>query len=187
MAKRGSGGGKTGPERTVRRGNDGAPLLERSVRSEAEPIARWLALCGWLRARGTGLRPGKVRLEGKVGDRLHAVLCTIPYPGGKREALGATGVAWRALRERCVPERITVVLDDLAPDPWQFVDLLEGSDSFDRPIDRAFADIRRRYGVRAIQCGITGDPTGPYTGLKIAFDRVPSLEEVDLFCGGSHG
>ena len=72
-------------------------------------------------------------------------------------------------------------------DPWQFVDLLEGSDSFDRPIDRAFADIRKRYGVRVIRRGVTGDPTGPYAGLKIAFDRVPSFEEVDLFCGGSHG
>ena len=90
-------------------------VIERSVRSEAEPIARWLALCGWLRARGTGLRPGKVRLEGKVGDQVYAALCTIPYPGGEREALGATSAAWRALRERCVPERITVVLDDLAP------------------------------------------------------------------------
>ena len=162
-------------------------VLDRSVRSEAEPIARWLALCGWLRARGTGLRPGKVRLEGKVGDRLYAALCAIPYPGGEKEALGATSAAWRALRERCVPERITVILDELSRDPWQYADLLEGSDSFDRPIDRAFAEIRERYGVRVIQRGVTGDPTGPYTGLKIAFDRVPSLEEVDLFCGGSAG
>ena len=162
-------------------------VLARSTRDKAEPIARWLALCGWLRARGAGLRPGKVRLEGKVGDRFIAVLCAIPYPGGEREALGATSTAWRALRERCLPDRITVVLDDLAPDPWRYTDLLEGSDSFDRPIDRAFAEIRKRYGVRVIQRGVTGDPTGPYTGLKIAFDRVPSIEEVDLFCGGSPG
>ena len=160
-------------------------VLERSIRSKAETIARWLALCGWVRARGVGLRPGKVRLEGKVGDRLFAALCAIPYPGGEREALGATSTAWRALRERCVPERITVVLDNLSRDPWQYTDLLEGSDTFDRPIDTAFAKIRKRYGVRAIRRGVTGDPTGPYTRLKIAFDRVPSLEEVDLFSRGS--
>ena len=159
-------------------------VLARSTRDKAEPIARWLALCGWLRARGAGLRPRGVRLEGKVGDRLIAVLCAIPYPGGEREALGATSAAWRRLRDRCLPERITVILDDLAPDPWQYADLLEGADTFDRPIDRAFAEVRERYGVRAIQRGVTGDPTGPFTGLKISFDRVPSLEEVDLFCGG---
>ena len=162
-------------------------VLERSTREKSEPIARWLALCGWLRARGAGLRPGKVRLEGTVDDRLVAVLRPIPYPGGEREALGATSAAWRALRERCVPERITVILDDLARDPWQFVDLLEGSDSFDRPIDKALAEIRERFGVRAIQRGVTGDPTGPYTGLKVAFERVPSLEELDLFSGGRPG
>ena len=133
-------------------------VLERSMRKKAEPIARWLALCGWLRARGTGLRPGKIRLEAKVGDRLYAALCAIPYPGGEKEALGATSAAWRATRERCLPERITVILDDLARDPWQFVDLLEGADTFERPIDRAFAELRERYGVRAIQRGVTGDP-----------------------------
>ena len=119
-----------------------------------------------------------------MGDRSQTILRGIPYPGGETEALGATSAAWHALRERCVPERITVVLDDLAKDPWQFVDLLEGADSFDRPIDVAFAKIRKRYGVRAIQRGVTEDSTGPYTGLKIAFDRVPSLEELDLFSGG---
>ena len=162
-------------------------VLERSIREKAESIARWLALCGWVRARAAGLRPGKVRLQGKAKDRVHVALCAIPYPGGEAEALGATSIAWRALRERCVPERITVVLDELSRDPWQFIDLLEGSDSFDRPIDRAVAEIRDRYGVRAIRRGQTGDPTGPYTGLKIAFDRVPSLEEVDLLCGGRPG
>ncbi|MCY4453561.1 MAG: hypothetical protein OXC01_16595 [Immundisolibacterales bacterium] len=159
-------------------------VLARSTRDKAEPIARWLALCGWLRARGAGLRPRGVRLEGKVGERLIVVLCVIPYPGGEREALGATSAAWRKLRDLCLPERITVILDDLAPDPWQYADLLEGADTFDRPIDKAFAEVRERYGVRAIQRGVTGDPTGPFTGLKISFDRVPSLEEVALFCGG---
>ena len=80
-----------------------------------------------------------------------------------------------------------MVLEELSRDPWQHVDLLEGAETFDRPIDGALAEIRKRYGVRMIQRGVTGDPTGPYTGIKIAFDRVPSLEEVDLFCGGSPG
>ena len=162
-------------------------VLERSIREKAESIARWLALCGWVRARAAGLRPGKVRLEGKVDDRLFLALCPIPYPGGEREALGATSTAWRALREGCLPERITVILDELSRDPWQNVDLFEDGSSLDRPIDRAVAEIRGRYGARAILRGETGDPTGPYTGLKVAFERVPSLEEVDLLCGGRPG
>ena len=163
------------------------PVLERSIRSKAEPIARWLALCGWLRARNAGRRPGKVRLEGNEGDRRYDVHCPIPYPGGEQEALGATSTAWRALRDRCIPERITVILDELSSDPCQHVDLLEGACSFDRPLDVVVAEIRERFGVRAIRRGDTGDPTGPYTGLKIAFDRVPSLEEVDLFSGSRAG
>ena len=98
--------------------------------------------------------------------------------------MGATNAAWRALKERCAPERITVILDELAQDRWQYTDLLEGSDTFVGPLDCAVAEIRERFGVRAIRRGDTGDPTGPYTGLKIACDRVPSLEEVDLFVGG---
>ena len=34
-----------------------------------------------------------------------------------------------------------------------------------------------------LKWGETGDPTGPYTGLKIAFERIPTLEEVELFVG----
>ena len=148
-----------------------ARVLERSIREKAEPIARWLALCGWLRARNHVLRPWKVLLHGKADDRIHQVLSPIRNPGGENEALSATSAAWRSLRKRCLPERITVVLDDLAPDPWQYVDLLEGSDSFDRPIDKAFADIRKRYGARAIHRGVTGDPTAPYIGTPSAVSR----------------
>ena len=158
-------------------------VLERSIRERAEPIARWLALFGWLRARSAGLRPGKVRLHGKEADRLYHILSPIRHPGGEGEALEATSTAWRALRERCLPEKISVVLDELSPDPWSHLDLLEGTHTFDRPLDVAVARIRERFGVRAIRRGDTGDPTGPFTGLKIAFDRVPSMEEVDLFVG----
>ena len=136
-----------------------------------------------LRARNAGLRPRTVRLEGKEGDRLYVLQCPLAHPGGERETLGAVSAAWRALRERCLPERITVVLEGLSPHPWQQVDLLEGTDSFDNPLDCAVAEIRERFGVRAVQWGHTGDSTGPHPGLKIAFERVPSLEEVGLFRG----
>ena len=118
-----------------------------------------------------------------MGDQLYVLQCRIQHPGSERETLGAISAAWRALRERCLPERITVVLLELSPDPWQHVDLLEGTDTFDTPLDSAVAGIRERFGVRAIRRGETGDPTGPYTGLKIAFERIPTLEEVDLFVG----
>ena len=63
--------------------------------------------------------------------------------------------------------------------------LFESSDSLDRPLDVAVGTLRRRYGTRVIQRGGTGDPTGPYTGLKIAYERVPSLEELEEFVGPS--
>ena len=160
-------------------------VLDPTRRRESEPVARWLALCGWLRARNAGLRPRKIRLQGqeKETGRSYEVSCALAHPGGERETLGAVSAAWRALRERCLPDRITVVIDELSPDPWQHVDLLEGTDTNDGPLDCAIAEIRERFGVRAIQRGETRDPTGPYTGLKISFERVPSLEEVDLFVG----
>ena len=170
-------------KRTTPRSMSHSRVLDPTRRSESEPVVRWLALCGWLRARSAGLRSGKVRLEGKVGDRLYVVLSQIQHPGSERETLGAISAAWRALRERCLPERITVILDELSPDPWGHVDLLEGTNTFDGPLDCAIAKIRERFGVRAIRRGETGDPTGPYTGLKIAFERIPTLEEVDLFLG----
>ena len=97
--------------------------------------------------------------------------------------MAATSAAWRALTERHLPERISVVLDELSPDPWQHLDLLDGTYTMDDPLACAIAEIRDRFGVRSIRRGETGDPTGPYTGLKISFERVPSLEEVDLFLG----
>ena len=63
----------------------------------------------------------------------------------------------------------------------------EDASSLDRPIDRVVGEIRERYGVRAIRRGETGDPTGPYTGLKVAFERVPSTEELQLFSRGKPG
>ena len=75
-------------------------VLDPSSRSKAEPVARWLALCGWLRARRAGLRPGKVQLEATVGDRRYAVLSQIQHPGGEGEVMAATSAAWRALKER---------------------------------------------------------------------------------------
>ena len=162
-------------------------VLDPTRRNESEPIVRWLALCGWLRARSAGLRPRIVRLEAKEGEGGYAFRCPIQHPGGERETLGAVSAVWRALRERCLPERITVVLGELSPDPWQHVDLLEGTQTFDSPLDAVVSEVRDRFGVRALQWGNTGDPTGPYTGLKIAFERVPSLEEVDLFGGAGEG
>ena len=169
--------------RTTPRSMSHSRMLDCSSRSKAEPVARWLGLCGWLRARSAGLRPRTVRLQGKESDQLYVVLSQIQYPGSEREILGAISAAWRALRERCRPERITVILHELSPDPWGHVDLLERTQTFDTPLDSAIAGIRERFGVRGIRRGETGDPTGPYTGLKIAFERIPTLEEVDRFVG----
>ena len=164
-------------------------VLERSAaaRTRAEPVARWLALCGWLRARREGLRAGRVRVEGKEGERVYQVISAVRHPGGEAEALGATSAAWRRLRERCLPEKVSVVLDALSPDPWSNFDLFDGVDSLDTPLDAAVARIRERYGVHAIRYGDTADSTGPYTGLKIAFERVPSLAEVEMFAKMSSG
>ena len=85
--------------RTTPRSMSHSRVLERSNRNKAEPVARWLGLCGWLRARSAGLRPRTVRLEGKEGDQLYVVLSQIQYPGSEREILGAISAAWRALRE----------------------------------------------------------------------------------------
>ena len=113
------------------------------------------------RARRAGLRPGKFQLEATVGDRRYAVLSQIQHPGGEGEVMAATSAAWRALTERYLPERISVVLDELSPDPWQHLDRLDGTYTLDDPLACAIAEIRDRFGVRSIRRGETGDPTGP--------------------------
>ena len=87
------------------------------------------------------------------------------------------------MKDRCPPEKNSVVRDDLSRAPWQHVDLFDGTCA----LDLAVAGIRKRFGVRALRYGETGDPTGPCSGLKVAFNRVSPLEEVDLFSAGSHG
>ena len=158
-------------------------VLDPASRADSEPIARWLALCGWLRARRLGLRPRVVLLEARSGDHVYVVRSSVAHPGGEVETLRATSAAWCAVIDRCSPERIAVTLSGLDPDPSPQMPLFECPASRDRPLEVAVADLRTRYGIRAIQRGRTGDPTGPYTGLKVAFDRVPSLDEVDLFVG----
>ena len=46
-------------KRTTPRSMSHSRVLDSASRSKAEPVARWLALCGWLRARSAGLRAGK--------------------------------------------------------------------------------------------------------------------------------
>ena len=159
-----------------------ARVLAPDQRARAAPIARWLALCGWLRARDEGLRPGSVRIQGTEQGKVFEATCAITHPAGEKQLLGATSTAWMALREQCLPGQISVVLGKLVQDPKPHDDLLDGP-SRDPDLDRAFAAIRERFGLSAVRFGETGDATGPWTGLKIAFDRVPSLDEVSRIMG----
>ena len=159
-----------------------ARVLAPDQRARAGPIARWLALCGWLRARDEGLRPSSVRIQGTERERIFEATCAIAHPAGEKQLVGATSTAWTALREQCLPGQISVVLGNLVQDPKPCDDLLDGP-SRDPDLDRAFAAIRGRFGLSAVRYGETGDVTGPWTGLKIAFDRVPSLDEVDRIMG----
>ena len=159
-----------------------ARVLASDQRARAAPIARWLALCGWLRARDEGLRPGSVRIQGTDRGRIFEATCAITHPAGEKQLLGATSTAWTALREQCLPGQISVVLGKLVQDPKPHDDLLAGP-SRDPDLDRAFAAIRERFGLSAVRYGETGDATGPWTGLKIAFDRVPTVAEVRRMMG----
>ena len=38
--------------------------------------------------------------------------------------------------------------------------------------------VRARYGARALLWGVCGDPRGPYTGAKIAYQSFPDMARL---------
>ena len=149
-------------------------------KDRAKPILRWLALCAWQRARDARLRPARLRVDAFDGTRWWGVRGDVRWPCSERQVMGAASAAWRILAGRCRSvTRLWVTLGRLVPD---FGDLFAGEER-DLVLEDAMDRIREKYGQRAVVYGNTRDERGRYTGLKIAFGRVPSVAEVRRLLG----
>ena len=140
-----------------------------------------VGVCALHRCAEGGQRPGCVRLEvvtvggavrggvgwGGVGrldafgyerDLLRAVsaLWDEATASGPDDPPGRVGVLLEALRDRSAPSLFEA---DPRERSWQWM------------LDR----VRGRYGARALLWGVCGDPRGPYTGAKIAYQSFPDM------------
>ena len=72
------------------------------------------------------------------------------------------------------PLRFSVVASHLVEWPPRQYEL------FDRTgagMQGALDKVRRRFGARAVTLGDSTDRTGRYTGLKISFEHIPSVDD----------
>ena len=73
------------------------------------------------------------------------------------------------------PARVGVVLEALSD--WDAPCLFE-ADATQHRLQWMLDQVRDRYGARALLWGMCGDPSGPYTGAKIAYQSFPDMARL---------
>ena len=146
---------------------------------EARPIVRWLAVCALHRCAEGGQHPGRVRLEVvTVGGAVRGGVGRLDAFGHELALLRVVSTLWdeaAAPGSNDPPARVGVVLEALC-DP-SAPSLFE-ADPRDRGLQWMLDRVRDRYGARALLWGQCGDPRGPYTGAKIAYQSFPDTARL---------
>ena len=96
--------------------------------------------------------------------------------GYERDILHSVTVLWdHAVIPDDPPARVGVVLERLRDPsaPYLFED-----DDRERRLQWMIDRVRERYGARALLWGECGDPNGPYTGAKIAYQSFPNMARL---------
>ena len=164
---------------TARRSIAHGRVLTGSDRSwrEARRIVRWLAVCALRRCAEGEKTPGRVRVEVvTVGGDVGGGVAEVGPCGYEREVLRSVTVLWdHAVVPDDPPARVGVVLERLHDPsaPYLFED-----DPRERRLQWMIDRVRERYGARALLWGPCGDPRGPYTGAKIAYQSFPDMARL---------
>ena len=163
-------------------------VFEPSIQSwtRARPVVRWIGLCAWVRSRDEGYRAQQVKVrviggEGQVAESS----CLLSYRACEADLMRGIVAAWDDVRRSlhgASPRQAWVFLTKLVLETHVDRDLFARRSATDR-LDEAIGTVRSKYGTKAICYGRTGDRSGRYSGLKIAFNRVPSLDELDRILG----
>ena len=146
---------------------------------EARQIVRWLGVCALHRCAEGGQRPGRVRLEVET-------VCGAALGGlGRLDAFGhelvllrVVSALWDAAAASAAddpPARVGVVLEALRD---RTAASLFEADPRQRRLQWMLDQVRDRYGARALLWGVCGDPSGPYTGAKIAYQSFPDMARL---------
>ena len=145
----------------------------------ARPIVRWLAVCALRRCHEGHQAARSVRLEVAARGRgVRVDSARIEGSGSERELLRALSALWDAAARVAgdePPVRVAVVLERLLDmtQPQLFDD-----DARARRLQALLDAVRERYSARALRWGECGDPKGPYTGAKIAYQSFPDLARL---------
>ena len=146
---------------------------------EARQIVRWLAVCALHRCTEGGQSPGRVRLEVvTAGGAVLGGVGPLDAFGYERDLLRAVTALWDEAEASCPsdpPVRLGVVLERLCePNPPTLFEV----DPRERRLQWMIDRVRERYGARALLWGPCGDPRGPYTGAKIAYQSFPDMARL---------
>ena len=146
---------------------------------EARQIVRWLAVCALHRCADGGQAPGRVRLEvGTVGGVVRSGVGRLDAFGYECDLLRAVSMLWDEAAASAAddpPGRVGVLLEALC-DPT--APTLFEVDPRERRLQWTIDRVRARYGARALLWGVCGDPRGPYTGAKIAYQSFPDMARL---------
>ena len=163
------------PRQRLSHGRELEPALRTWER--ARPLVRFVASCVMHRCRLEGVAPRRLALEILTGD-LEGLTAAAPVAptNDERRALRAVSALWDGLAGTTAdgPRRFAVTALDLVRWPSPQPGLFDAS-----PADvQALLDtVHARSGARALTLGESADRTGRYTGVKISFEHIPSLDE----------
>ena len=155
------------------------PPGQRSIEA-ARPLARQLTVKAARRVRRSGLVARRLWLG---VDCLHAPPWSAAGPLAQANddltCLGALGALWARLaaaRGGAALFRLVVSIDRLSPARARQLELFETDDRRGPALNSAVDAINRRYCRTVVGYGNCGSPGG-YTGAKIAYGRIPELED----------
>ena len=163
------------PRQRLSHGRELEPALRTWDRGR--PIVRFVTSCVVHRSRLEGVAPRRLALEVLTGEfeGLNAAAPVAPT-NDERGALRALSALWDRLAgtTSAGPRRFAVTALDLArwPSPQRELLAAEPAD-----VQTLLDTVRARFGARAITLGESTDRTGRYTGTKISFGHIPSLDE----------
>ena len=143
----------------------------------ARPIVRWLTMCVMHRCALEGVAPARIGLEAiTTRGRCVNTHAALGLAASERAGLGAISTLWDSAGTRAdAPQRIGVSADRLSPWPATQHSLLEQARD---PIQPLLDTVRARFGARAMTLGESLDRSAPYTGAKIAYQRVPDDDDL---------
>ena len=146
---------------------------------EARQIARWLAVCALHRCAEGGQAPGRVRLEVvTVGGVVRVGVARLDTFGYELALLRAVAALWDGAATMDLddpPARVGIVLEPLCDSAGP---TLFEPDPREHRLQWMTDRVRARYGARALLWGVCGDPRGPYTGAKIAYQSFPDMARM---------